>query len=115
MRQTTCRQTSLLLAFQYQGTCRLHRGHKSLLLAPINFSLAGDRLYQLAQARPHNVLHFLVSKSHHQSIYHLTFTGASDGHGHHGDLVSKSQVVDRHSGHGNCIITSALNFVAHCG
>ena len=26
----------------------------------MHFSLPGDRLYQLAQARPHNVLHFLV-------------------------------------------------------
>ena len=26
----------------------------------MHFGLPGDRLYQLAQARPHNVLHFLV-------------------------------------------------------
>ena len=39
---------------------RLHTGHRGLLLAPMHFGLPGDRLYQLAQARPHNVLHFLV-------------------------------------------------------
>ena len=60
MRLTTCRQTSLPLAPQYRAGDRLHRGYRGLLLAPMHFGLPGDRLYQLAQARPHNVLHFLV-------------------------------------------------------
>ena len=48
MRQKTCRQmdyTEDIIEKPSPGT---------------HFSLAGDRLYQLAQAHPHNVLHFLV-------------------------------------------------------
>ena len=57
MRQTTCRQTSLPRGTPVPGD-RLHlRGHRS---PGTHFSLAEDRLYQLAQARSHNVLHFLV-------------------------------------------------------